>query len=169
MNRSAVGKTLVLNATYEPINIVDDTRAVVLILLGKAVSELDSDRICGSATETLMFPSVIRLVHMAMVPRLRQMPLSRRRLFERDSFTCQYCGEKPSKLTVEHIIPRSQGGKNVWQNVTTACTPCNAYKRDRTPEQAGMKLLSKPYAPSQLAIIAAKGHSEWAEFLGGTE
>lgn len=162
-------QTLVLNASYEPINIVADTRAVVLILQGKAESVLDTDRICGGSNEALMFPSIIRLLYMADVPRLRQLPLSRRNLFDRDNYTCQYCGDKPTKLEVEHVVPKSQGGKNTWQNVTTACRSCNAYKRDRTPEQAGMKLLSKPYAPSRVAIIAARGHEEWSDYLGGSK
>lgn len=157
--------TLVLNASYEPINAVVQQRAVVLILTGRAESVLDSDRLCGSADTTLMYPSVIRLTAMADVPRLRQLPLSRRALFERDRFTCQYCGEKPGKLEIEHVVPRSKGGKNVWQNVTTACRQCNARKRDRTPQEAGMALLSKPYAPTRIASIAAKGHQEWEPYL----
>lgn len=156
---------LVLNASFEPINIIPDTRAVVLLLQGKAESVLDSDRICSGSREALMFPSVIRLTYMADVPRLRQVPLSRRALFQRDNFTCQYCGEKPSRLEVEHVIPRAQGGKNVWNNVTTACRSCNARKRDRTPEQAGMTLLSKPYAPSRIAMIASRGHDEWSPWI----
>jgi 5-methylcytosine-specific restriction endonuclease McrA len=158
---------LVLNASYEPLNVIDETRAVVLILQGKAESVVDTDRMCGSTNEALMFPSVVRLLYMADVPRLRQVPLSRRALFQRDNFTCQYCGAKPVKLEVEHVIPRSQGGKNLWQNVTTACRECNARKRDRTPEQAGMKLLSKPFAPSRVAMIASRGFPEWEPFLGG--
>lgn len=156
---------LVLNASYEAINVVDDTRGVVLILQGKAESVLDTNRICSGADEALMFPSVIRLIVMANVPRMRQVPLSRRALFQRDGFSCQYCGESPSKLEVEHVIPRAQGGKNRWENVTTACRGCNAFKRDRTPEQAGMKLLTKPYAPSRLAMIVARGHVEWEPYL----
>lgn len=164
------GNVLVLNASYEPINVIKDTRAVVLLLQGKAVSELDSDRICasGDRQSMIMFPSVIRLTHMASVPRLRQVPLSRKALFQRDSFTCQYCGTKPGKLEVEHVIPRSKGGRNVWQNVTTACRACNAKKRDRTPEEAGMILRSKPFAPNRIAMIAARGHDEWLPYLGGT-
>lgn len=160
-------KTLVLNASFEPINIIPDTRAVVLLLQGKAESVLDSDRICSGSREALMFPSVVRLTYMADVPRLRQVPLSRRALFQRDNFTCQYCGDKPARLEVEHVVPRAQGGKNTWTNVTTACRSCNARKRDRTPEQAGMTLLSKPYAPSRLAMIASRGYDEWDQFLGG--
>lgn len=164
---SAPKNCLVLNATYEPINIIADTRAVVLILQDKAESLIDSDRICGGSKEALMFPSVVRLKYMADVPRLRQVPLSRRALFQRDQFTCQYCGEKPTKLEVEHVIPRAKGGKNHWHNVTTACRECNARKRDRTPEEAGMRLLSKPYAPSRLAMIASRGHQEWEPYLAG--
>lgn len=175
-----VGQTLVLNASYEPINIVPDTRAVVLILQGKAESVMDSDRVCSSGNRgtALMFPSVIRLTRMADVPRIRQIPLSRKALFTRDSYRCQYCGIKVgaindrgevTRLEVEHILPRSRGGKNAWTNVTTACRPCNAHKRDRTPEEAGMRLLSKPYAPSKLAMIAAKGHEEWEAFIGTVE
>lgn len=158
---------LVLNVTYEPLNVIHDTRAVVLILQGKAESVLDQDRICAGDKEALMFPSVIRLTYLAKVPRMRQVPLSRRALFQRDGYQCQYCGERPDKLEVEHVVPRSQGGKNVWQNVTTACRACNARKRDRTPEQAGMQLLSKPYAPSRVAMIASRGHLEWQEWLEG--
>jgi len=158
---------LVLNASYEPINVITDTRAVVLVLQGKATSLLDQDRICAGDKEALMFPSVILLTYMAAVPRMRQVPLSRRALFQRDSFRCQYCGDKPERLEVEHVVPRAQGGRNVWENVTTACRACNAHKRDRTPEEAGMTLLSKPYAPSRVAMIASKGHHEWEPFLEG--
>lgn len=162
---TSVKNCLVLNASYEPLNVIEDTRAIVLLLQGKAESVLDSDRMCSSDRETLMFPSVIRLKYMADVPRLRQVPLSRRALFQRDSYTCQYCGDKPAKLEVEHVVPRAQGGRNVWSNVTTACRSCNAHKRDRTPEQAGMVLLSKPYAPSRVAMIASRGYEEWKIYL----
>lgn len=157
-----------LNASYEPINVVEDTRGVVLILNGKAETVLDSDRICASGDRgtMVMFPSVIRLIEMADVPRIRQIPLSRKALFSRDGHRCQYCGEKAGRLEVEHVLPRSRGGKNEWKNVVTACRPCNARKRDRTPEEAGMKLLTKPFAPTKLAMIAAKGHEEWEPFLG---
>lgn len=160
--------TLVLNASFEPINVIGQNRAVVLILNGKAESVLDTDRLCGSGSggTVLMFPSVIRLTTMADVPRIRQVPLSRRALFQRDRHTCQYCGETPPALEVEHIIPKAKGGKNNWLNVVAACRTCNARKRDRTPEEAGMKLLSKPFAPTRLAMIAARGHSEWEPFLG---
>lgn len=158
---------LVLNASYEPINVISDTRAVVLILQGKAESVLDQDRICAGAEEALMFPSVIRLTYMAKVPRMRQVPLSRRALFQRDGYQCQYCGERPDKLEVEHVVPRSHGGRNVWENVVTACRACNARKRDRTPEEAGMRLLSKPFAPSRVAMIASRGHDEWNPWLEG--
>lgn len=161
----STGQTLVLNASYEPLNIVTDSKAIVLILSGKAESVLDSDRLCASATDVMMFPSVIRLKYMVNVPRMREVPLSRRALFQRDNFTCQYCGTKPHKLEVEHVFPRSRGGRNRWENVVTACRDCNAHKRDRTPEEAGMKLLTKPYAPTQRAMIKSKGYPEWDPYL----
>lgn len=164
---SVVKNCLVLNASYEPLNVIEDTRAIVLILQGKAESILDTDRLCSGGREALMFPSVIRLKYMADVPRLRQVPLSRRALFQRDNYTCQYCGDKPAKLEVEHVIPRAQGGKNVWSNVTTACRSCNAHKRDRTPAEAGMTLRTRPYAPSRVAMIASRGYAEWEPFIGG--
>lgn len=164
---SIVKNCLVLNASYEPLNVIEDTRAIVLILQGKAESILDTDRLCSGGREALMFPSVIRLKYMADVPRLRQVPLSRRALFQRDNYTCQYCGDQPAKLEVEHVIPRAQGGKNVWSNVTTACRSCNAHKRDRTPAEAGMTLRTKPYAPSRVAMIASRGYTEWEPFIGG--
>lgn len=158
---------LVLNASYEPINVVGQNRAIVLLLQGKAESVLDTDRMCGSGSggTVLMFPSVVRLTTMADVPRVRQVPLSRRALFQRDHHSCQYCGDKPVALEVEHIIPKARGGKNNWLNVTTACRACNAKKRDRTPEEAGMKLLSKPFAPTRIAMIAARGHEQWEPYL----
>ena len=157
--------TLVLNASFEPINVIKETRAVTLILNGKAESVLDTDRICQGGETAVMFPSIIRLLVMVDVPRVRQVPLSRRALFQRDKHTCQYCGDKPVALEVEHVIPRAQGGKNHWLNVVTACRKCNAHKRDRTPEQAGMKLLSKPFAPTRIAMIASRGHTEWEPYL----
>lgn len=159
--------TLVLNVTYEPINVISENRAIVLILQGKAESVLDTDRICSSTNEVIMFPSVIKLTYLANVPRMRQVPLSRRALFQRDNSTCQYCGDKPAKLEVEHVVPRAQGGRNVWTNVVTACRRCNAHKRDRTPEQAGMTLRQKPFAPSRVAMIASRGYTEWEPYIGG--
>lgn len=159
--------TLVLNASYEPVNVINANRAVVLILNGKAEAILDTERLCGSGSggTTLMFPSVVRLKTMRNIPRVRQVPLSRRALFQRDRQTCQYCGDKPTSLEVEHVIPRSKGGKNNWLNVVAACRNCNAHKRDRTPAEAGMILLQKPYAPTRMAMIAARGHDEWKPFL----
>lgn len=159
--------TLVLNASFEPINCVNANRAVVLILNGKAESVLDTDYVCGSGSggTTLMFPSVVRLTTMRDVPRVRQVPLSRRALFQRDRATCQYCGDKPAALEVEHVIPRSKGGKNNWLNVVAACRTCNAKKRDRTPAEAGMSLLTKPFAPTRMAMIASRGKPEWEQFL----
>lgn len=159
--------TLVLNASFEPINVVNANRAVVLILNGKAESVVDTDFICGSGSggTTLMFPSVVRLTTMRDVPRVRQVPLSRRALFQRDRQTCQYCGDKPQALEVEHVVPRSKGGKNNWLNVVAACRACNARKRDRTPAEAGMTLLTKPFAPTRMAMIASRGKPDWEQFL----
>lgn len=154
-----------LNASFEPINVISQNRAISLILNGKAETVLDTDRLCSGAEITLMFPSIVRLLVMRNVPRTRQVPLSRRALFQRDRHTCQYCGDKPAALEVEHVVPRSKGGKTTWLNVVTACRACNARKRDRTPAEAGMNLLSKPFAPTRMAMIAARGHEEWQPYL----
>src|SRR5512141_1816722 len=140
---------LVLNATYEPLNIVPLHRAIVLLLKEKAEVVEAAQHIIRAERLAMDWPLVIRLVTYVPIPRRLPLPLSRRTVLARDLYTCQYCGGQPSKheLTVDHVIPRSRGGTTVWENVVAACAPCNRRKGDRLPDEAGMLLRSKPTRP----------------------
>ncbi|MCK5033461.1 MAG: HNH endonuclease [Calditrichia bacterium] len=143
---------LVLNQNYEPVMICNVKRAVILIYLGKAevVEKLDIE--LRSITSTMPFPSVVRLIVYIHKPR-NKIILSRKNILKRDHHTCQYCGKTHLPLTVDHIIPKQLGGKDSWTNLICACIRCNNKKGNRTPEQAEMKLLSKPKKPSHLFFI----------------
>ena len=145
---------LVLNATYEPINVVSIRRAVVLLIKEKAelVEALDGE--IRSCSTHISMPAVIRLVYFVRIPRVVKVPLSRRSVLARDYHTCQYCGVKPdrSELTIDHVLPRSRGGKTSWDNVVTACRRCNARKGNKTPAEAGLVLRAPPERPRYVAF-----------------
>jgi 5-methylcytosine-specific restriction endonuclease McrA len=115
-------------------------------------------------------PSIIRLGRMVKRPHPR-VNLSKREIFRRDSYTCQYCGSHEGILTIDHVIPRRLGGKHSWENLVTACAGCNHRKGGRTAAQAGMKLLKKPVEPSSSALYIfaryVKHNGEWKQFLSG--
>ena len=141
------GVVLVLNQNYEPLNVCNLPRAFRLLFGEKAeVIEYDHQMIRTPRTE-FRAPSVIRLQHLIKRPRPR-VKLSRREVFARDRHTCQYCGRQTHDLTLDHVTPRHRGGAHSWENLVTACKPCNHRKSSRTPEQAGMPLLYAPYVPS---------------------
>jgi len=161
---------LVLNATYEPLNVVSVRRAVVLLLKEKAeLVEAAETRLRAERIEVPV-PLVIRLVTYVRVPRRFNLPVSRRTVLSRDDYTCQYCGVQPGKgeLTIDHVLPRSRGGDHTWENVTTACGPCNRRKGNRTPVEAGMTLRREPYRPRYIAIaLLGRGDSRevWEKYL----
>ncbi len=138
---------LVLNYNYEPLNICRVRRAIVLVLNGKAEVLQHNSIEIRSATFSIISPSVVRLAHIVKRPR-PNIKLTRHRIFSRDNYTCQYCGKQGHELTLDHIIPRYRGGEHSWQNVVSACKSCNQRKAGRTPAEAGMKLLRKPFEPS---------------------
>ena len=165
-----MGQVLVLNASYEPLNITTWRRALVMVLKGKAEGlEHDSSRWIRGDT---MLPTVIRLRQYVRVP-YKQLPLTRRNLFHRDGHRCQYCGSSADQLSIDHVVPRSRGGLDTWDNVTTACLPCNVRKGNRTPREASMPLMGKPHRPlSSLRFEAARQisagrHGEWAKYVIG--
>jgi 5-methylcytosine-specific restriction endonuclease McrA len=151
-----VTQTLVLNATYEPIKVVGWQRAVTLICLGKVEVVAEYDAEVRSVTMSFKLPSVIRLLKYV---RSRQhaaaVPFTRVNIYRRDGFRCQYCGVEfgTEELTYDHVVPSSQGGKKTWENITTACLPCNRRKDNRTPEEAGMRLLSVPRRPKPSPVF----------------
>jgi 5-methylcytosine-specific restriction endonuclease McrA len=135
---------LVLNQNYEPLNVCRVRRAVVLVYQGKAEMLEDGSGFVHSAAQAFSVPSVIRLSNIIKRPRPKRR-LTRFEVFSRDHHVCQYCGREVRQLTIDHVIPRYQGGEHTWENVVSACIPCNRRKAGRTPEQAGMKL---PHLPS---------------------
>ena len=137
---------LVLNQNYEPLNVCNVKRAIVLLDHGKAEVIEESSALLRSFRAAFRIPSVIRMVYYIKRPR-PQARLSRREIFARDNFACQYCGLKTSDLTLDHITPRHQGGGHSWENLVAACHACNHRKAGRTPQQARMTLRSTPRRP----------------------
>jgi 5-methylcytosine-specific restriction endonuclease McrA len=144
---------LVLNASYEPLNVCTVRRAHVLVFKGKAevIEELGVP--LRSASDTYPWPHVIRLLAYVRVPRTVKRKISRRALFARDGWRCVYCGENGGRLTLDHVVPRSRGGDSVWENVVTSCAPCNLRKGNRLLEEASMTLRSTPRAPAPVLFI----------------
>jgi 5-methylcytosine-specific restriction endonuclease McrA len=146
-------QVLVLNASYEPLNVTSVRRAHVLVFKGKAEVIEELERQLHSATDTYPWPHVIRLVAYVKVPRAVQRKISRRALFARDGWRCAYCGTTGGRLTLDHIVPRSKGGDSVWENVVTSCAPCNLKKGNRLPEEVEMRLTSPPRPPAPALFV----------------
>ena len=160
---------LVLNQSYEPLAVCRARRAVVLIFEGKAEMLEDGLGYIHSIRETFPLPSVIKLARMIRRPH-RQRKMTRYEIFNRDRYTCQYCGTQTRHLTLDHIIPRYRGGEHSWENVVSACVACNRHKAGRTPQEAHMKLIKKPAPPgnSHSYIIPHQYLSrrdEWRKYL----
>ncbi len=159
---------LVLNATYEPINVCTVRRAVVLLLKDKAEIIEHADWELHSATRTMERPVVIRLVTYVRIPRdTHRRKITRRAVFARDNWTCQYCGAR-SNLTVDHVIPRSKGGGSSWDNIVASCAPCNRRKGDALLRQVGMQLRRQPRTPSAHVFIHVASPTipvAWQQYL----
>jgi 5-methylcytosine-specific restriction endonuclease McrA len=146
-------KVLVLNQSYEPMSVCDVRKAVLLIFGGKAeMVAAYPDEFIRSVSLQFPMPSVVRLVVFIAVP-YKKIMLTRRNILRRDGNRCQYCGRVDLPLTIDHIVPKSQGGGDTWENLTTACTKCNNKKANRTPEQAGMHLQRRPIRPSHIMFM----------------
>lgn len=164
-----MGKVLVLNASYEPLNITSWRRAIVLLLKGKAEQLEHNGRYIYT---DLALPTVIRLRHYVRVP-YKEIPLTRRNILDRDSHTCQYCGYIGPDLTLDHVVPRSRGGGETWENLVAACVRCNVHKGNRTPKEADMPLTRSPRRPySSLYFEVRKHlrsgmHQEWQKYVIG--
>ncbi|MEV6110431.1 HNH endonuclease [Streptomyces sp. NPDC051940] len=158
-------ETLVLNASFEPLSTVSLRRAVVLVMQDKAVVELEHDglRVRGTNVD-MAVPRIIRLCRYVRVPFRQRAPWSRRGVLVRDGHRCAYCGRRAT--TVDHVVPRSKGGADSWLNTVAACASDNHRKADRTPEEAGMRLLALPFEPTPadsmlLALGAREGLPAW--------
>lgn len=164
----AWSRVLVLNQNYQPLNICDVRRAISLLGRGKAEALVQlEDRMLRSAQDAMPEPAVIRLVYLVKRP-FHQRRLSRREVFVRDGFMCQYCGVEGRKLTLDHVQPRSRGGDHTWTNVVTACSDCNHRKAGRTPTEANMRLLREPRPPRAnpfAFVVYREIRDSWRPFL----
>ena len=160
---------LFLNATYEPINVCTVRRAVVLLLKEKAEMIERSEWHLHSASAEMSRPMVIRLVSYVRIPRdTHRRKITRRAVFARDDWTCQYCGSR-SNLTVDHVIPRSKGGSSNWENIVASCAPCNRRKGNTLLRHSDMVLRKVPGAPSPHVFIQVASPTipaSWRTYLG---
>lgn len=146
------GYVLVLNRDFSALTICSVQRAVVLLHLRKAdLVEAAGNRVVRSPSVHVPWPSIVRLRAYVRVPYKRIM-LSRKNVLRRDRFRCQYCGKR-DKLTIDHVLPKSRGGRDTWENLVAACVPCNNRKGSRTPEEAGLTLARTPFRPSHVMFI----------------
>lgn len=161
---------LVLNANFEPLNVCDTRRALGLILDGRANLVLNGRGEIRTISRVFPRPSIIRLVKMIKRPRPR-VKLTKREILRRDDYTCQYCGQRTTALTIDHVIPRHLGGQHLWENLVTACPNCNHHKGGRTVEQANMRLMHRPAEPPASAgyLFArhVKENQDWVPFVEG--
>jgi 5-methylcytosine-specific restriction endonuclease McrA len=169
------GRVLLLNFSYEPLGTVGVARAMTLFIRGAVtIEEFDGENVLRSVRQTFRVPSVIRLRHYVYLKRSKQAKATVRRaqIYMRDSYRCQYCGEhkSASTLTLDHILPRAQGGNSAPENLVTACEKCNGRKGNRTPEQARMPLLTsqsllKVGLDRVLLCRYAESKPEWRKYL----
>ena len=161
---------LVLNLNYVPINVCSVRRAIVLVGKGKAELLQNHRGQIHTVSRVFDIPSIIRLAFLIKRP-FAPRKLSKREVFLRDRFTCQYCEKKTQDLTLDHVVPRRQGGKHSWENVVAACTTCNLRKAGRTPEEANMRLIRLPRAPQPDPYRILKNLSileEWRPYIPWT-
>ena len=162
-------RTLVLNAGFEPLAVVPDRRAIVLILSGKAsVLESDPAHPVRAVHDDWPRPTVVLLTRYVHVPLARLTPVSRRGVLRRDANTCAYCGGVAN--TIDHVLPKSRGGRDSWENLVACCLRCNNRKGDHTPEEMGWTLRWQPKPPnSRVWTVRGAEHElpEWSRYLGG--
>lgn len=146
------GHVLVLNQDYQVLSITSVQRAVILVYLQKAeLVQAEANRFVRAPSMRTPWPSIVRLKVYVRVPYTRIL-LTRKNIIKRDSGRCQYCGSR-NQLTIDHVLPKSRGGRDKWDNLVTACVPCNNRKGSKTPEEAGFRLMRKPFRPSYVMYI----------------
>src|SRR6267143_1365952 len=162
---------LVLNASYEPINICGARRALVLVLKGVARTEEEQGAVLHAARMRIAMPSVIRLLEYRRIPHQTR-ALSRKNILLRDRNTCQYCGEvlPSSELTIDHVVPRSRGGASTWENLVACCHSCNRSKGNQFPIEADMKLMREPRAfnlhtSRHIMRLMGRSDDKWRKYL----
>jgi 5-methylcytosine-specific restriction endonuclease McrA len=161
---------LVLNQNYEPLNVCLARRALVLLYQSKAEMLEDGVGFVRGASGLYPVPSVIRLPYLVKRPFRAGRRLTRFEVFNRDRYECQYCGKTTRQLTLDHVLPRYRGGPHTWENLVSACTPCNRRKAGKTPDEAGMKLRNRPTTPragrySYIPAQHLQAREEWRRYL----
>lgn len=146
-----MARALVLNATYEPLSVVTERRAAVLVLYERADAIAGSGNFLRSSRSKIELPSVVRLRYYVKAPQRRSCAITRRGVFTRDGHRCQYCGGRAENI--DHVMPRSRGGQHVWENVVAACRACNTRKRDRLPAEIRMSPMTIPRPPGRFAWV----------------
>jgi 5-methylcytosine-specific restriction endonuclease McrA len=161
-----VSRSLVLNATYEPLCVVPARRALVLLLGDKAELVHATERQFRSEKASFPEPSVVRLAYYVKVPYQARVALNRRAVFARDGHRCQYCGSAAENI--DHVVPRSRGGTHTWDNVVAACRRCNAHKEDRLLHETGLALRRPPMVPRERSWVLAATSAmrpDWVPYL----
>ncbi len=160
-------KVLVLNQDYQAVTVCSAERAFVLVLLNKAeLINARAAKAMRSVSKEFRYPSIIRLNRFVNLP-FKKVALSRVNIYKRDGHACVYCNAK-DQLTLDHVLPRSRGGRDSWDNLVTACQRCNTEKGDRTPEEADLQLRQKPFRPSFIMYLRdfhGKVQDEWRPYL----
>ena len=147
-------EVLVLNSDYEPLNVCNVRRAIVMVYLGKAdVLHAEDDALAMTTDGVFIMPSVVKLRGHVKRP-LPELKLSRRTIFARDNYTCQYCGSTAKDMTIDHVVPKRSGGNASWENLVCCCRKCNMKKSDKLAHQAGMKLVRAPRRPRYVPYIS---------------
>ena len=139
---------IVLNSDYSFLNTVTVERAFLYIAKEKVQVEKYAEKYINTSEDVFRIPRIVRFIKMIKQVFKKKIPWSKRNVFIRDNYVCQYCGKKVEKPTVDHILPKSRGGKNSFLNCVASCFSCNNLKDDKTPDEAGMKLLKVPKAPT---------------------
>jgi 5-methylcytosine-specific restriction endonuclease McrA len=154
MNSSLINRSvLMLNQNYEPLSVCSARRAFVLLFQGKAEMIETADGLkLHSVSQAYSLPSVVRLAQFKKVP-FKRIMLTRKNVLIRDGNRCQYCGTVKGPMTVDHIVPKTMGGRDSWENLVCSCARCNNKKGNRTPDMVGMKLLKKPTRPTYITFI----------------
>lgn len=159
---------MLLNKSYEPISICTIKKALTLFFLKKAeIITSNENKLIHSAYSAFPIPTVIRLNYYINKP-FNEVLLNRKNILRRDKHVCAYCGRGDLPLTIDHITPKSMGGEDTWNNLITACLPCNNKKGNRTPQQAEMVLLYKPYKPTFVRFLVNslnRVDENWKTFL----
>ncbi len=153
-----------MNASFEPLAVVAARRAVVLVLKSKAELLESNGIVFRSERLEIPAPSVVKLTYFVRVPYRTRASLTRRAVFARDEWICQYCGAAAEN--VDHVHPRSRGGEHAWENVVAACRRCNSWKENRTLEEAGIHLRRQPFAPTDgFRLLLGRIEPEWEQYL----